>query len=300
MPTFDHFFAIDWSSRNKPSPRKPSPEAIWLAEATAGGKVKCHYFRTRQACHDYLERRLTRLHQSGKRVLVGWDFVFGYPAGLGRALRIRKKRPWKHIWRLLHKLINDKKDNRNNRFAVGAELNRRISVGGGPFWGVPANQSGIFLGSKKDFSYPVVNKRATLAERRIVERRVPKAQPAWKLAYAGSVGSQALLGLPRVYDLCFRHERLAKDSYVWPFETRFAERFPQRPAVVHAEIYPSLLKVNAKDKIKDRAQVRAVVQWLQGEQATGKLTGWLTGPDDLSKRERRRVLREEGWVLGVR
>ena len=300
MLHFDHFIAIDWSSRAQPSPRKPSRDAIWLAEAPADGKLITKYFRTRQDCASYVEKRLLRLQKADKTVLVGWDFVFGYPAGLGQALKIKKKRPWKHLWRLLSKLVKDKRDNRNNRFAVGAELNRRISVGSGPFWGVPAGQSGIFLGAKKDFSYPVINKRAVLAERRIVERRIPKAQPAWKLAYTGSVGSQALLGLPRVYDLCFRHEKLADYCHVWPYETRFARRLPERPCALHAEIYPSLLKVDKKDKIIDRAQVRTYVRWLQEEQNAGRLGGWLAGPEDLSKQERRAVLREEGWVLGVR
>ena len=300
MPSFDHFIAIDWSSRAQPSPSKPTKDAIWLAEAAADGKLTTKYFRTRAACAAYVEKRLLRLSKQGKTVLVGWDFVFGYPAGLGRALKIKKKRPWKHTWALLDKLIKDKPDNRNNRFAVGAELNRRISVGSGPFWGVPAGQSGIFLGSKKDFSYPVINKRAVLAERRIVETRVPKAQPAWKLAYAGSVGSQALLGLPYVYRLALTHPKLADRSVVWPFDTRFDRKLPADPFVLHAEIYPSLIPVDKKDKITDRAQVRAYVRWLQREQAAGKLAGWLAGPGDLSKTARRAVMREEGWVLGVR
>lgn len=298
MPAFDHFFAIDWSSRAKPSPKRPTKDAIWLAEATAGGKIKTHYFRTRQAATDYLEGRLLNLHRRGKRVLVGWDFVFGYPAGTGRALRIKKKRPWKHVWRLINELIRDKDDNANNRFTVGGELNRRINAGGGPFWGVPVGQSGIFLGSKKDFKYPVTTKRATLAERRIVERRIPRSQPAWKLAYAGSVGSQALLGLPRVYGLAVTHKKLAADSYVWPYDTRFTDRWPEGCYIVHAEIYPSLVEYNKKDRIPDRAQVRGVVSWCQAEQAAGRLAGWLAGPEDLTKAERRAVLREEGWVLG--
>lgn len=297
---FDYFLSVDWSSRAKPSPAKPTKDAIWVGEAKAGGRVTAKYFRTRHDCFIYLEKRLTRLLKQDRRVLVGWDFVFGYPAGLGDALKIKKKRPWKHVWKLLDRLVLDHKDNRNNRFTVGAELNRRISVGSGPFWGVPAGQSGIFLGSKKDFSYPVVNKRAVLAERRLVEHRVKKMQPGWKLAYAGSVGSQALLGIPKVYDLRFNNDKLKDRSYVWPFETKFADKLPKGGCIVHAEIYPSMVPLSGKDKITDRAQVRAYTKWLQMEQIAGRLAGWLAGPKGLSKKERKRVLREEGWVLGVR
>ncbi|MFK8163315.1 MAG: hypothetical protein AB8H12_12710 [Lewinella sp.] len=299
MQAFDHFIIVDWSSRNRPSPVRPSKDAVWVGEGSATGRVTTRYFRTRQACVDYVTRRLGVLHKAGKRVLVGWDFVLGYPKGLAKALKLKKKPPWYRIWKLISRLTLDHSNNANNRFTVGAELNRRISVGSGPFWGVPIGQSGIFLGAKKDFSYPVINKRAVLAEKRLVELRVPKMQPGWKLAYVGSVGSQALLGIPRVHELCFGDTKLASNSYVWPFETKFAKQLPEGPVVVHAEIYPSLVPLTGKDSITDRAQVRAYVKWLQSEQVSGNLVGWLEGPEGLTKQQRKRVLRHEGWVLGV-
>ncbi|TXF88490.1 hypothetical protein FUA23_14485 [Neolewinella aurantiaca] len=299
MQPFDYFIIVDWSSRAKPSPVKPTKDAIWVGEGKNQGRVTSRYFRTRDAAVDYIEKKLVRLVKNKKRVLVGWDFVFGYPKGLGPALRISKKRPWKGIWKLLEKLIIDKSDNDNNRFAVGAELNRRISLGSGPFWGVPTGQSGIFLGAKRDFSYPVVNKRSVLEERRLVEERVPKMQPGWKLAYAGSVGSQALLGIPRLYRLAFKNKSLKSKSVIWPFQTRFGKAMPKGACVVHAEVYPSMIPLKGKHTIPDRAQVRAYVQWLQDEQKTDSLESWLAGPQDLSKKKRKKVLRHEGWVLGV-
>jgi len=298
---FDYFLSIDWSSRAKPSPAKPTRDAIWVGEGKAIGRITTKYFRTRDACIGYVERRLKRLLKAGKRVLVGWDFVFGYPKGLAKALKVKEKPAWKNIWKLLNRLIIDNDDNTNNRFTVGAELNRRISVGSGPFWGVPVGQSGIFLGSKKDFSYPVINKRAVLNERRLVEERVPKMQPGWKLAYAGSVGSQALLGLPRLHQLCFGGEKKKRSLHVvWPFETGFDREIPAGACVLHAEIYPSMIPLKKKDKITDRAQVKAYVKWLQEEQDKDRLNDWLAGPKDLSKKQRKRVLRHEGWVLGVK
>lgn len=299
MQGFDHFLVVDWSSRNRPSPLQATKDAIWVGEGSANGRVTTRYFRTRQACVDYVAKRLQRLQKAGKRVLVGWDFVFGYPKGLAKALKQKKKPAWRRLWQLIDRLIIDEPDNYNNRFTVGAELNRRISHGSGPFWGVPVGQSGIFLGAKKDFSYPVTNKRAALAEKRLVEQRVPKMQPGWKLAYAGSVGSQALLGIPRVFDLCFLRPELREHSYVWPFETAFAAELPQGACIVHAEIYPSMLPLTGKDKITDRAQVKTYVKWLQAEQQSDELESVLSGPGNLSNKQRKQVIRHEGWVLGI-
>ena len=233
--------------------------------------------------------------------MVGWDFSFGYPKGLAKALRLKKgAKAWLNIWKLIDQMIVDKPDNHNNRFTVGAELNRRISLGSGPFWGVPSGQSGIFLGSRKDFSYPVINKRVTLPEKRLVEQRVPRMQPAWKLAYTGSVGSQTLLGLPQVLRLTHSSAELSEQSHVWPFDTDFQSGLPEKgTCIIHAEIYPSLLELPGKDHIVDREQVKTYVKWLREQQRNGELDHWLAGPAKLTKQERKQVLRHEGWVLGV-
>lgn len=299
---FNHFVAIDWSSRAKPSPRKPSRNAIWVAEASAKGKVVTHYFRTRAACTDFLEERLLSLHRKGRRVLVGWDFSFGYPKGLAKALKIKPRRSaWLKIWELLDVLISDADNNHNNRFSVGGQLNHRIGSGSGPFWGVPIGQSGIFLGSRKDFSYPVTSRRVFLPERRLVEVRMPRLQPAWKLAYAGSVGSQALLGIPRVLYLAKKVPGLEAISRIWPFETDFAEKIPMTGALVlHAEIYPSMLSLPGKDQIPDREQVQHYVRFLQTEQRKAGLLDLLTEPPELNRKARKQILRHEGWVLGIK
>lgn len=301
MRPFDYFIAVDWSSRAKPSPRKPAKDAIWVAQSPAVGRTSVRYFRTREECTLYLEKRLLALMKQNQRVLIGWDFSFGYPKGFAKALRLKKKPAWQRIWDTIDQLIVDSPDNSNNRFGVGGELNRRTRMGSGPFWGVPAGQSGIFLGSKKDFTYPLVNKRAKLKEERLVEKRFPRMQPAWKLAYTGSVGSQTLLGIPRLLALTSKHPVLQKYAHVWPFSTRFARDIPKKDrCVLHAEIYPSMLKLEGKDKIPDRAQVKTYVNWLKQEQEEDKLIGHLAGPSDLTKKQRKQVVRHEGWVLGVK
>ncbi|WP_116108444.1 hypothetical protein [Lewinella sp. IMCC34191] len=298
MFSFDHFIAVDWSARNKPSPAKPSKDAIWIAEATATGRIRTTYFRTRQACHEYLAGRLIRLR--GKRVLVGWDFAFGYPKGTAKALRLNGKPAWRAIWDYLSEIVEDDAKNKSNRFQVGARLNERITSPSGPFWGIPVGQSGIFLGSKRDFEYPIPTKKGFLNERRYVETLNLRLQPVWKLAYAGSVGSQALLGIPRVRALR-EHERLRDISRVWPFEIEDASGDGSREgAIWHAEIYPSLLSVpQRKGQILDREQVKACVRWWQEEQRTGGLTDLLERPWGHNPKIHKRVVNHEGWVVGL-
>ena len=300
LQDFDYFVVIDWSSRSKPSPKKKSKDAIWVSEGKAAGRMFTRYFRTRHEGILHIRATLLRLVRQKRRVLVGWDFAFGYPKGFAKALRLKKKQGWKSIWQLLDDLVVDDRDNGNNRFTVGGDLNRRITHGSGPFWGVPAGRSGVFLGARKDFEFPVKNKRVSLAELRLVERRNKTMHSVWKLMYPGSVGSQSLVGIPRLCQLT-RDKKLNEHSLVWPFDTDFTESLPvdKRPLILHAEIYPSFQKLPGKDKIVDREQVRAYFQWLQREQAMGDLVKHLAGPTDLSKKERKAVLEHEGWVLGV-
>lgn len=299
---FDCFIAIDWSARNAPSPVKPHKDAIWLAEANASKeRVTTRYFRTRLDCMDYLTAKLKRQVKKGERTFIGFDLNFGYPQGTAKALRLKKDLPWKNLWKLIHQLVKDDRKNRNNRFSVGAELNRRIKAPLGPFWGVPAGQSGILLGPKKDFNYPIQAKKVVLAEKRIVEQRNHKLQPGWKLAYTGSVGSQALMGIPYLYRLRFLETTLKDHGLVWPFESGFGEEplSETNDLLLYAEIWPSLIERPNKDSIPDREQVKTYVKWLLARQKGGTLGQLFAQPAGLSPEEEIASIREEGWVLGL-
>lgn len=291
MVNYKWYITIDWSARSKPSPKRPTKDAIWVAEGGTKGKITTHYFRTRQACTDFLERRLLEL--KNERVLVGWDFCFGYPKPFAKALKLRERPAWSAIWRLLADHIEDDDKNRNNRFAVAGMLNHRAGGPGGPFWGVPRGDSGIFLGPKKDFSYPVPTKAGLLPERRLTERSLRRLQPAWKLYGPGSVGGQSLLGIPRVHYLR-HHPGLKEVSAVWPFEGGGADAGAR---IVHAEIYPSLVPRLNKHPIADRDQVYSYVHWLRERHAAGELKELMDAPWPAGARKR--VIRHEGWILGL-
>jgi len=82
--TFDTHTIVDWSARNDRSPVKRSENSIWWAVVHTIDDVEpvTEYARTR---HDAVQRLAQKIVQElGKnnRVLVGFDFPFGYPVGV--------------------------------------------------------------------------------------------------------------------------------------------------------------------------------------------------------------------------
>ena len=138
-----------------------------------------------------------------------------------------------------------------------------------------------------------------LDELRVTDKWLHGPQSPWKLYAPGSVGSQALLGIPRLAEL--RHTpELASLSHVWPFETGLRVPDFQGYSIVHAEIYPSLIPVDPKpDQIKDAEQVKALAHYFHKADETGDLRALFEGPATLTKKQRRQVEDEEGWILGV-
>jgi len=119
----------------------------------------------------------------------------------------------------------------------------------------------------------------------------------WKLYTTGSVGSQTLLGIPRLARL-LGDRRLEGKAAVWPFETGL--RPPQDVAAVFAEIYPSLRIAEPRaGEVKDAAQLRAILRWLRELDQKRQLEKLFAGPPDLTPEQRRQVEQEEGWILGV-
>ena len=82
------------------------------------------------------------------------------------------------------------------------------------------------------------------------ESEVPRAQEVWKLSGAGSVGGQALTGIPALEGL-----RRRTGARIWPFETLGEGR-----RHVLAEIYPSLIEPCPGPEVLDARQVEAVAE----------------------------------------
>ncbi len=271
---FDSVIIVDWSASAAPSPDRPSADAIWTAIAREGG-VQPHYHRTRAAAEAYLVALLEIEAAAGRRVLVGFDFPMGYPAGF--AARLTGQARAQAVWAWLAERIKDDARNCNNRFEVADAINRHFG-GSGPFWGRPEALRLPALHPRKTVDYAALG----LAERRAVERLVPRAQPVWKLFTTGSVGSQSLMGLPVV------HRLAARGAGVWPFDGA-------RARVVVAEVYPSLLAgAVASDggAIKDEIQVRLLALALWRLSRAGRLGALFDVPGG-------DVVTQEGWILGA-
>ena len=292
-PAFRSYLAVDWSGAAVP---RRGSDSIWIGGWTRGpdgGLVEVAPVNppTRAAATDHLAEMLDALLAEG-RVLLGFDFPFCYARGFADRLGLGAQGLlWRRIWTRLADTLVDGPDNANNRFALAAGLNAALSRGPGPFWGCPATKAGPCLTVNK----PVLT--AGLAERRLVEMRLPRAQPPWKLYGVGSAGSQALTGIPRVWQLrC--DARFAFRSAIWPFETGLSD--DTRADLVLAEIYPSMVKpFDLAPLPKDAGQVMAIARHFADTDADGRLPDWLAGPPDLSPEDRAAVVEEEGWVLGV-
>ena len=297
MRLFHTHVVVDWSARSKPSPETPTRDAIWWAVARIEGGVEVAapaYARTRHEALDGLADLIAGELDAGRRVLAGFDFPFGYPAGV--ATRLTGRASAMALWAWLAARIEDGPDNANNRYRVAAAINAAYP-GVGPFWGRPGA-----------WEYPTIPVRASERteqkahppERRICDIRATGAKTVWQLAYSGSVGSQMLLGLPALKRLT-EDPRIAGRATVWPFETGLR---PPAASVVIAEVYPSLLRAEVRARrrdgeILDRAQVRVNAEAFARLDAGGGLAPLFAGAPGLTPDERHLVGTEEAWILGL-
>ena len=304
---FDLYVMVDWSAHSAP---KRGRDSIWLAVTRRrGGRLilgPAVNVPTRRAALDLLRARLRAACARGLRVLAGFDFAFGYPAGLAARLGLGGRAPWRAVWRALARRIEDSASNANNRWAVASAWNRALSDGPAPFWGCDPRFAGPCLDvRRRDPGY------AGLPRLRLTDTRLrggrSRPQEVWKLWAPGSVGSQVLLGLPGVEAL--RSDAvLGPVTRVWPFETGFtAAPSPARgPLVVLAEMWPGVVEaevraalVTAPRRVRDAAQVEAMGRWAARLDAGDRLAALFAGPPDLDAAARRRCVREEGWILGA-
>ncbi|MEO9777673.1 MAG: gephyrin-like molybdotransferase Glp [Sedimentitalea sp.] len=272
MSRFDTFVVVDWSGGNDRG-AKPKKDAIWACIAREGQTEEPVYLRNRQVAEEWLRDLLEAETAARRRVMIGFDFPFGYPAGFCRALTGGDD-PLV-LWDWLEKQINDAPKG-NNRFDVAGEINRTIGNGRGPFWG---------NGLSRDIDGLPRNKTAyanDFIERRACEQQAKGSFACWQLSGAGAVGSQILMGLPVLARL---RRHLAGAVSVWPFE-------PLDTPVALVEIWPGLInpvvkQAEANGELRDAAQVRL-------------LAGALSRLDPSALDEMLAVdAPEEGWIMGL-
>jgi len=294
---FSAYVIVDWSAAAKPT---TGADSIWIGVLKRDLRFRMAFESynpaTRAEAATRLAAILDDLKKRSERALVGFDFPLGFPRGLAKGLNLTAEPTWRAVWDQLDKMVKDKPDNTNNRFGVGSEINRRLTGGPFPFWGCPPKDALTTLQPKRARAHGPDD----LPEFRHADIAAKGAASIWKLYYNGSVGGQALLGIPFV-----RRLKLARGEAlrVWPFETGFnalTEADLAGVEVVVAEVYPSLLKPEvAAGEVKDLAQVRTTAEHFARLDEAGKL-GALFGPSKGMAADA--VLdaeREEGWILGA-
>ncbi|MFN4184407.1 MAG: hypothetical protein ACK4M6_06440 [Hyphomonas sp.] len=299
---FDAYIMVDWSAAAKPS---LGANSIWIGILAKDARLKLQYrgvnIDTRLKARAFIEDMVAKLRKRGDKVLIGFDFSLGFPAGTAAALGLNtsSQAPWAATYAHLATKLKDKADNSNARYAIAAGLNYAISKGPFPFWGAPTRDVVSTLSATRpDYSGAALAEYRT-CENYLKEKKLGQPKSVWQLAYTGSVGSQTLTGIPHVHAL----RQTWPTSRIWPFE------LPTEPLtagslegidVVMAEIYPALVKAKPeKGEVADEAQVRQIARHYADLDEKGGLPAAFSTAKSLSPEQNQHVIEEEGWILGV-
>ena len=300
---FDAYITVDWSAASKPV---TGANSIWIGILAKDARLKLQFravnIETRLKAREFLEDMVGKLTKRGDRVLLGFDFSLGYPAGTAEALGLKLdgKAPWQAMHEHLASKLKDKPDNSNARYAIAAGMNYAVSKGPFPFWGAPARDVVSTLGSTKpdygDGSLPEYR----LVEAYLRDNKLGQPKSVWQLAYTGSVGSQSLTGIPHVHAL----REAWPGARIWPFEFDPAEPLTEETltdvTVVMTEIYPSLTKAKPESgETLDAAQVRAIAHYYASLDEKGALSAAFSTAKSLEPAENTKIKAEEGWIPGV-
>jgi len=294
---FSAYVIVDWSAAAKPT---TGADSIWIGVLKRDVRFRMAFESYNPATRGEAEKRLTLilddLKKRSERALIGFDFPLGFPRGFATALKLPGDEAWRAAWDQVDKRVKDGGDNTNNRFGVASESNRRLTGGPFPFWGCPPRDTLTTLQPKKTRNHGPDD----LPEFRHADLAAKGASSIWKLYYNGSVGGQAILGIPAARRIKLARGDAAK---AWPFETGFKALTEADLAgvdVVMAEVYPSMIKAPAlPGEVKDLTQVRTTAEHFARLDEANKL-GELFGPakgmaaDVVLDAER-----EEGWILGA-
>ena len=254
---------LDFSARATPSPRVPSADACWFGVA---GEPPT-YHRTRADAWARVGDWVRRVRRRKRIGVVGLDFNLGFPCGFAAAAGFADRGGLVRF--LADRIHDDAHTQKNNRFEVAAELNRRCGgIGGtpGPFWGCPPAAAGPHLRTRRGFGWPFQAGVHRLPRLRATDTHTPGVQEVWKLLGVGSVGSQGLLGLAGLGRWLAADRADGGRSSVWPFDTLGRAR-PGMGEVWFVEAFPAGVDPASggdRHPIRDAEQVAAWVRVMRG------------------------------------
>ena len=274
---FSRVIAVDFSAASSPT---RGANSIWRAVAEDDGPIRTQNFATRYELANDLEQLVSATGRS----LVVFDIALGWPAGFARSIGLSHRRA-ESTDQLLDELLDDERNNFNNRFDVANELNQR--AGSPIFWGHPRGRtfshlSPTTVGRLENFP-------ELLHDKRLIEQNVGGViKSPFQLTGAGAVGGQSLVG--QVFVRRLKHRGL--DISVWPFSER-------QSRVVIGEYYFSLTPWKLEiGSVPDQKQVRATVRWLRRELRSRRNPLSSDLFKEANSIQRRGIINEEGWLVG--
>lgn len=290
---FNAYVIVDWSAASKPGTGTDLIRiGVMKRDVRFRLTFESHALATRAEAEKRLGAILDDLKKRNERAFLGFNFPLGFPRGLAAALKLNGE-PWTAVWDYLDKMVKDKADNTNNRFGVGAEINRRTTGGPFPFWGCPPRDALTTIQPKRVHEHG----GGDLPEFRYADQAV-KGGSIWKLYYAGSIGGHAILGIP-----VLRRLKKARPIKVWPFETGWkaiAEADLDGAEALAAEVKLGLTAVAPlPGEAKEMAPVRGLAERVAKLDEAGKLDAAFAAPKDVPEAEIAAVEHEEGWILNV-
>ncbi|MCA8834349.1 MAG: hypothetical protein K8953_04610 [Proteobacteria bacterium] len=279
MTMFNGYIMTNWSGASSRVYRTSSIFVVSLID----GKKETESFSTRTRAHDYITCIMDKAGKNKKRLLLCFDFPFGYPANSYDGFRCNN---WEELWDLISKEIDDKPDNRNNTFEVAGELNKTFT-GVGPFWRHPSPNDNRF--ENLPYYQPDGYGDWLPSEFRHVEKLAkdpPRINPmsVWELYNPGSVGSKTLMGIPTLQKLKERG-----DCCVWPFQDLDENKH------VIAEIYPAIWDKKNQPAMTIKERLCRTLKIISCLDKNERLQDFLNAPDAYDKN----IIKKEGWILGV-
>ena len=290
---FDAYVIVRWSAASKAA---AGADSVLIGLVRRDVRFRNTYSGQTAATRAEGEKKLCAilddLAKRNEKVVLGLDFPLGFPRGLAAGLKLAGE-PWQAVWTQLDKMVKDKADNTNNRFAVGSEINRRVTGGPFPFWGCPPRDALTTLQPKRTREHEATD----LPERRLAETKVKGAPSIWKLYYNGSIGGQAILGIPMVRRL---KQKFGDAMKVWPFETGWGAPDLGGVQLVAAEIFTLGAETKpAAGESKDQTEIRAYAEQIAKLDDAGRLGPLFDAPKGVSADEAEIARSEEGWILGA-
>lgn len=298
---FGAYVMVDWSASAKP---KTGKDSVWIGVAKRDVRFRLSFESfnppTRAAAEAQLRTVLADLRRRGDRALIGFDFALGYPEGTAAKLKLPDP-AWASMWKFLADNVRDKADNTNNRFAVANKMNRLMTDEARPFWGAPGADVQTWLKSTKPVhgeDLPPLFRRTELAVQKLAGKTAAKS--VWQIFGNGTVGSQAIVGIPAARRLL---DELGPKGAVWPFTTGWrtpsAEELQPLEALL-VEIYPRLYAEGGQPgEVVDQAQVREACEYFARLDEAGRLGALFVPPKAHDEAAVAAVEQEEGWILGA-